>query len=1062
MSRLPASFTAFQHRGVAARRMSTLAPMLIAALWTISASAQRPLPAEPSKAAEPKVEEIVVTGSRIAVPNATSTSPIQVITSESIETTGKSDVTDIINQLPQNFNNGLGQDLGNGTSGLITPGGVATADLRGLGPNRTLVLVDGRRLGQGSPNTAIASPAPDIDQIPAGLVERVEVVTGGASAAYGSDAVAGVVNFILKKNFQGFQVNTQLNGNWHGNHSDTVQGLARQFNTTPATGTSYDGRQRTFNILAGTNIADGQGNVTAYLSYRHADPVASSQRDFGSCQLDPAHDANGNVIGLFCGGTANSNFLNPTAPGQQTTAGYSVSGTSLVPWGSVATTPPAHFNSQPYIYMTREDDRYNAGILAHVTLNDYARPYAEFFFMNDRTHTAVAPSGLFRDSNTLDPTGTGDYPVNCDNPLLSAQEASILCSPAQLNYVASNPGKACSFNTDPTTGVVTSPNCADVRIGRRNVEGGPRQFIFEHQNYRGVFGMQGSFADAWTYDAYGQYYYTTFYNANQNFLNFQAIDNALQVTGTRSNPVCISGGSCVPYNIFSDGGVTPTQLAPMYTTGTAYGTTTLRTLHGEVTGQLGKYGIASPWATDGVAVDVGYEHRAENVTFNPDAAELSGLLSGFGSASVAINNDVSVSEGFAELRAPLVQNQPGIKDLLFDTGFRHSSYSSVGGTNTYKFELQYAPVEDYRLRLSYDRAIRAPSIIELFNPQLVATTGLGTLDPCAPTTDSKGVLHPAVFTLAQCLNTRGPLSVAQFTALYGDGAARDQIPQGTAFQLSELTGGNLKLQSELAKTYTIGMNFAPHQIGSLTGSIDYYHILLTGGVGTIPGLVIFNNCGNAGDPFYCGQIFRNPVNGNLDTIGPVSGGGYVVQTDLNVATSLVSGIDVQMGYRHDLPKGWGSLAFDLNGAYLLHSETQPIPGAHTYDCAALYGATCQTINFKWHHILRTTWKTPWHVNAALTWRYLGSVSLDSNSSDPTLNGGVVDYVEGRLPAYNYLDFEATWQPTSTLTMRLGINNLLDKDPPILNTNLVPGGAANTNPVYDMFGRELFVGLTAHF
>ena len=237
------------------------------------------------------LQEIIVTGSRIAAPNEVSTSPIQVISAKSIQVSGKTDITDIISQLPQIFTNDLGQDLGNGTSGLTSAGGVATADLRGLGPGRTLVLIDGRRLGVGSPNTAIAQPAPDLDQIPAGLVDRVEVVTGGASAAYGSDAIAGVVNFIMKRDFQGFQVDGQVGENWHDNDDTFMQGLVRQFGYTPPTGTARDGRNRTFDMLMGTNFADGKGNVTAYLSYRHADPIQSSQRDYGACQLDPIQDA---------------------------------------------------------------------------------------------------------------------------------------------------------------------------------------------------------------------------------------------------------------------------------------------------------------------------------------------------------------------------------------------------------------------------------------------------------------------------------------------------------------------------------------------------------------------------------------------------------------------------------------------------------------------------------------------------------------------------------------------------------------------------------------------------
>ena len=257
-----------------------------------------------------------------------------VLSEKYVETTGKTDVSDLINLLPQNFNNALGQDLGNGTTGLSSAGGVATADLRGLGPNRTLVLVDGIRLGQGSPYTFITSPAPDLDQIPAGLVERVEVVTGGASAAYGSDAIAGVINFIMKKNFQGFQIDVQGDENWHDNDDKFVQGLVSQLpGQTPATGNIQDGRQKNFDMLMGTNFADDKGNVTAYLSFRHADPVPGSDRDFGGCELDPTIDPKGNVNGVACGGSSNSNWFEPlTGPNAHTV--YSVYGTSFIPPGT--------------------------------------------------------------------------------------------------------------------------------------------------------------------------------------------------------------------------------------------------------------------------------------------------------------------------------------------------------------------------------------------------------------------------------------------------------------------------------------------------------------------------------------------------------------------------------------------------------------------------------------------------------------------------------------------------------------------------------------------------------
>jgi iron complex outermembrane recepter protein len=975
-------------------------------------------PPSVAAAAQPApLQEIIVTGSRIASPNEVSTSPIQVVSSKSIQVSGKTDISDIITQLPQNYNNDLGQDLGNGTSGLTTAGGVATADLRGLGPARTLVLIDGRRLGVGSPNTAISQPAPDLDQIPAGLVERVEVVTGGASAAYGSDAIAGVVNFIMKKNFEGFQVDGQIGENWHNNHDVIVQNLVQQSGYTPPTGTAKDGRNKTVDMLMGTNFADGKGNVTAFLSYRHADPVASSQRDFGACQLSPDQDANHNVTGVSCGGSSNSNWFQPTR-GPNAGNAYSVSGNSFVPNGTPGTTPPANYNSQPFIYMTREDDRYNAAFMAHEEINDWFQPYSEFFFMDDKTHQQVAPAALFKDSNPLDPTGAGDYYVNCSNPLLSAQQQGILCTPAQVAADAANPGSA----------------TAQVRIGRRNVEGGNRFVDFEHTNYRAVLGSQGTFADAWSYDLYGQYFYTTFSDSNQKYLNYEAITNALLVTGTAANPTCISGGThgCVPYNIFSDGGVTQAALNYLYALGTAKGSATLRTLHADITGKLGDYGITSPLATEGLGVNVGFEHRNDHEVLQPDAVEESQLLSGFGSAVAPIDAGQSVSEGFIELRAPLIQDKPGAKELLFDTGYRHSNYSTAGAANTYKFEVQYAPIADYRIRASYDRAIRAPSVAELFTPPIVGLTTVAP-DPCAP---------PITFTLLQCERT------GVTPAQYNSGS----IPQGTAAQLSQETSGNTALKPEQADTYTLGLNFAPSQIAHLTGSIDYFHIRVKDEIGVIPYLVVVANCANSGDPTYCSQIVRSPSTGSLNG-NSIASGGYVIQKNYNLGTAINSGIDAQLNYKLDLPPGFGDVSFALNGVYQLHNESTPLPGTHTYDCAGLFGATCQTINPRWHHLFRTTWDTPWNVSASLTWRFIGSVSEDNNSGDPTLHFstfGGYDFYNGRIPSYSYLDLEATWNVNSALQIRAGANNILDKDPPVINSDIVSGGAANTYSIYDKF------------
>jgi iron complex outermembrane recepter protein len=966
----------------------------------------------------------------------TSTSPVQIVTAEDIKVGGRADITDVINNLPQIFSNTLGQDLGNRTSGLATAGGVATADLRGLGPNRTLVLVNGRRLGVGSPNTAIQSPAPDLDQIPSALLERVDVITGGASAVYGSDAVVGVVNFILKQKFEGFQIDYQTGQNWHRNDNSFVRARLAEAGLTPTSGTSRDGKGQSLTLLAGTNFADGKGNITAYFGYLSAEPVASGQRDFGGCQLN-ANDA---LDGADCGGSSNSNFFQ--LRGAPASEAFSVVGDQFVlrsDAASGAAIPPKVFNSQRFIYMGRDNKRYSAGFLGHVELNDYAQPYFELTFMNDKSQQEIAPSGLFRDSNPLDPFT--NYNINCSNPFLSAQQAAILCTPAQIAADAATPGSA----------------SANVRIGRRNVEGGGRQAFFEHTNYRGVVGLKGELGQTWNYDAYAQYYYTQFFNSNDRFFDFQRITNALQVTGTAASPQCISGASCVPYNIFRDGGVVQDQLDYLYSPGTAYGNAIQRTVHADITGELGQYHIQSPWSAEGVAVNVGYEHRSEQLRFRPDSAETGGLLSGFGGAPVPIDNGQSVNEGFIEIRAPLIQDKPGVKELLFDAGFRRSDYSIVGAVSTHKFELQYAPVDDFRLRASFQRAIRAPSIIELFNPQIIGQIGFGA-DPCAPTINAANQLIPATATLAQCQNSG--VTAAQ----YGNGGTSNTIPQGTANQLTQLQGGNPDLKSEEGDSYTIGLTFRPHWVPRLTGSIDYYHIKIDGIVGAISAQTIMNNCLSSGAQAFCNELTRSPANGGLNG-ATVAGGGYIRQTNINIGQSEISGVDLQMNYKWPVAPRWGTLGFALNGAWQQAVKTTQLPGTPAFDCVGLFGPTCARLSPKWRHTLRTTWLTPWKLDVSATWRFLGSMKLDSNDNDPQLHFSVFpafNTFNARLPSASYLDLSASWNATKNIELRGGINNLFDKDPPIVTAELTAGGAANSYEIYDGLGRQLFVGMQVNF
>jgi iron complex outermembrane receptor protein len=909
------------------------------------------------------------------------------------------------------------------------------------------VLVDGRRLGVGDASTLNPNPAPDLNQIPVALVERVEVVTGGASAVYGSDAIAGVVNFVMKHDFQGIQLDAQYGIDQHNNNDKLMQNLETQAGFNAPNGSLWDGQNRTMSVVMGTNFADDKGNIEAYFSYLSQDPVTQGSRDFSGCLL---HVTNGTSNAKlfdtpFCDGSPNSNLIAPVANANATCPyGYclTVSGTSLLAWPQAGSSPPGLFNSSPYEYLTTQDTRYNAGFFSHYDVNDYVKPFMDFSYMRDTTTSDIAPSGAFYGGNPNDPTGNGGFLVNCapTNPLLSAQENAALCGNA-ANFFPATAG-------NPTPNVYPGLNgdtAVDFYFGRRNIEGGPRTSEFDHQNYRVVLGSKGDFADAWSYEAYGSYYTTSLFNSVGGYLSNSRMQNALLVTGTSAaNAVCQGGqAGCVPWNIWTQGGVTPAQVAYLTVAGTSEGTVTERILNANVTGQLGKYGITSPLATDGLAVNLGVEHRNDQLSYAPDQEELSNDLGGYSGAGVSINNGYRVNEQFIELRAPLLQQQPFADQLTIDAAFRRSDYNTSGSVNTFKFDVEYAPVKDVMARFSFDRAIRAPNLIELYTPQSVTNTTVVGADPCAGTNPSAS--------LAVC--ERSGVTAAQ----YGS------IPQCPAGQCSTLLGGNKELQAERADTLSFGFTFTPTMIEGLTATLDYYRIQLNEEVGVVPQDITLNEC-LAGVTSYCSGVVRTPSGALFGTT--IAGGGYVVATNQNIARAEVSGIDLQLNYRWSVGT-FGSMTAAMTGTWLQNDKTQPVPTDSAYNCAGLYGVTCQTVNPRWRHVMRVNWNTPWNVLLSAQWRFIGQVSLDNNTGNPLLatsayGAGAYDSFDAKLPNVSYLDLSAMYDVSKNLSVRIGVNNVLDKDPPLVNEFETTTGAPNTYPTYDLLGRQLYAAFTAKF
>jgi outer membrane receptor protein involved in Fe transport len=365
--------------------------------------------------------------------------------------------------------------------------------------------------------------------------------------------------------------------------------------------------------------------------------------------------------------------------------------------------------------------------------------------------------------------------------------------------------------------------------------------------------------------------------------------------------------------------------------------------------------------------------------------------------------------------------------------FRSSNYSTDVTTNTYGIGMDWAPNKQARLRGSYQNAVRAANLVELYQAQGLNLFDMDS-DPCA------GPKPTA--TLAQCARTG--VTAAQ----YGN------IQDSPAGQYNYLQGGNPGLKPEEAKTYTIGLVLTPMKDFSAT--IDYFDIKIDKTISTVSPTTTLNQCLTNGS--FCNLITRD----RLGTLWLLDA-GRIVATNQNLGGSQTSGVDLGLNYSYKLDS-YGSLGFNFIGTWLQKLEIEELKGLGKFDCVGLYGSNkCGSPNPEWRHKIRGTWSTPWNVDLALTWRYIGEVTVQESSSNPLL-AGTVHSIERTLDAMNYFDLAAAWMPTKQLTIRGGINNLFDVDPP-LTTQQGPSvfGNGNTFPgVYDALGRKLFINITYKF
>lgn len=948
-------------------------------------------------------EEIIVTGSRIRRTDLSASSPVAVATAAEIAVSGEvANVENFLNELPQfvPFTTGASNNPGNG---------LAVVDLRGAGPDRTLVLVDGKRYIPSTLGGII-----DLNTIPTPLVERVEVVTGGASAVYGSDALAGVVNFILKDDFAGAEVN--------GYYRITERGDSAIFTTS---------------LTVGGNFADGRGNAALFVGYTDREAAFASDREYSrTVLLDsvPALNSRGVPVGGCVPGSQNRFGLGTRSPAGTPLSGRETCfvgggssgipgtlffdiGQKIEPNGqpSPFVNPDDLYNFAPPNYLQLPQERWIGTAVAHYEISPAIVPFGRFSFAWNRVPTQLAPTPIFQ---SLD--------FNLDNPFITPALRAQL---APLDLLDADEG----FGT-PGDGIVNT------FIGRRNLEGGPRQNPQENYSFQAQVGVRGDLGPDINYEAFYQYARTASNSVLEGDVSFDRFQQSLLARrDATGNIVCIDpSNGCVPSNIFGPNNVSPEANA--FTALSAQSQTTVKEeVAGATVGGLLPFSLATD---ERVGFAVGAEYRAIGGSFLPDEA-LQNQVLGFNRTSPT-RGRFDVKEVFAELSVPIFGGS-FIHDLRVTGAVRYSDYSTIGGVTTYAAGAEFAPIRDLRFRGQYQKAIRAPNIGELFSGQ--GNSFPAAVDPCSnqqPTTSRSEALRAA------CV--RSGVSA---------GAVFNFTPPGGT-QVETLIGGNPDLTEEESDTFTVGAVFSPTFLRGFNATVDYYNIKIDNGIGTFGGGTanILNTCFNllGGDPTspFCQAIVRRP-NGTID---------FVRGTNANISSSKFEGVDFQADYRTTLPFSLvgeeTGAALIVRGTRTIKQESQADPLADVVNCVGLYGNRCGNPTPKWQVNTQLS-LTSGPVGLTFQHRYLSGtvdnrqVIFPNPNRTPPIERSftAIDRPSSRIRDYHIFDASLNFDVSDNYEMTVGIENVFDRQPP------VPGDAAdeqnNTYPSrFDAFGRKFFV------
>jgi outer membrane receptor protein involved in Fe transport len=1052
---------------------------------------------------------IVVTGSRIRRPNLESTVPVTSLQGEQFFQQGDINIGETLNDLPQ-----LRSTFAQSNPGLgIGITGLNLLDLRGLGAVRTLVLVNGRRHVASDLSLNAGGATVDVNTIPNDLIERVDIVTGGNSAIYGSDAIAGVVNFVLRRDFEGLQVRAQA-------------GIAEE---------GY-GANQYVSAMYGMNFADGRGNITVHGEYFRQQRIYASNipeyrtqngiftvdadsgglpnnsdgfpdriflRDVRSATISPfglVPIVEPTGAGALCGTGTLANNGGPNSAGTpynctylwtadgrltpQTGARYGAGPTGGIVGGNGQTGREANtFGILPHL------ERYNFNLLAHFAFS----PAFEAFLEAKYTRITgfgrnAGPSFIQGQTTQFDER---ERP-RLDNPFINPADRTlltnlILTSGFEPRLVAR---RALNGAGNCTTAQVTAGTCR-FDLARNLLDAGLRDEYFTRDTFRIVGGLRGTFNDDWSYEIsanYGRFEEDTVIqgafdrqrfvlamDAGRNPVTGQiqcraqfdpasaiAFDRAPYGGGTRTNPSQVTRlaadiAACIPYNPFGAGQGNQASIDYFTREVLAGGWIEQFVLSGFVSGDSSQL-FELPGGP--VRFALGAEYRRQDQFYDYDDFAQDGLGTNTNSTVGAqfAPSPFEVKEVFGELQIPLLRDLPFFHELTLSGAARYASYNgSTGNVWAYNAGVDWAPVRDLRFRANYSHAVRAPNLAEVGRPRL-ANFFNGFLDPCQP-----AQINATANRAANCQADLGAL-LANLTDI--------------AASLPIFSGSNPNLTAESSNSWTVGAVFQPSFIPGLSLSVDYYNITVDDIITPITAQTIVNSCYDLADlnNIFCSQFQRNrgPGNGPLGEVPGRILGNTLTQAPLNYAKRERAGIDVNLNYRVNI----GAVRLQTGLIYThnlkisdyldptqpafedrILGETGDPEDEFRFDLDLTYNQF--TIGYQMRFI------GPMYLNV---WEDYNGINAGLNGATPP-GGGNADWAEPRkYPAITYHNIRFEWNMSHgtagigrDLRFYVGIDNVLNQYPPLGAT----GTSGSATPligtqIYDYRGRSFFAGFRARF